>query len=549
MTIIAQSADGINHEFPDGTNPAVIDKVMKDYVTSNAAPQSDKSVGGFLANIPKDAYDTTAGAMSAVRDYVANTDAGQVVPDIYRAGDKAGAIISGGLGNLYNAAAPQSMQMTPGPDMKLASQVGGALKDRYWNNLGNTVYNHPVQSALDASSLLYGGEGLLGRALGEGALATKAVGKTAGLLNPLNAVAKPLGSMRGSFAKSKALKEMRAGAPNYEQNRAATDAAYTELRSRGIAIPADEYAAINNNVSQIGQINAADAPRSHALSLRMKEAQMADERQLTQGQTAAQARLEKANANLRAAKATGRNDLFDFENEAQLAAHDVRQSLAATNSGKPVFFDQLDEFRKQAGAIANDTSPAISQTERAAASQITKQIDDVLNSTAGSPEIRKARELARRNILARDAIGMEKKSKFYTSGDESGIRNQFSSYGKREGDSLTVPEQAALLKVIRREGVHGLLNSAGSKLTQTMLLGGLGATGNVLPAMLGAGLSTGSRALSAAMTNAKAKQFLQTVLAGKEAQAAAMARAKRLPFRTKGLLFGAEGSSLLGGRQ
>lgn len=38
MTVIAQSADGVQHQFPDGTNPAVIDKVMKAYAQQNAPP-------------------------------------------------------------------------------------------------------------------------------------------------------------------------------------------------------------------------------------------------------------------------------------------------------------------------------------------------------------------------------------------------------------------------------------------------------------------------------------------------------------------------------
>lgn len=49
MSITAVSADGVSHEFPDGTNPAVIDKVMKDYAVSKqppAAPQ--RSLGEEL---------------------------------------------------------------------------------------------------------------------------------------------------------------------------------------------------------------------------------------------------------------------------------------------------------------------------------------------------------------------------------------------------------------------------------------------------------------------------------------------------------------------
>ena len=39
MPIRTQSADGITHEFPDGTAPEIVDKAMKSY----AAEHQDKS--------------------------------------------------------------------------------------------------------------------------------------------------------------------------------------------------------------------------------------------------------------------------------------------------------------------------------------------------------------------------------------------------------------------------------------------------------------------------------------------------------------------------
>jgi hypothetical protein len=38
VTITAESADGTTHEFPDGTDQAVVDRVMKDYATKGATP-------------------------------------------------------------------------------------------------------------------------------------------------------------------------------------------------------------------------------------------------------------------------------------------------------------------------------------------------------------------------------------------------------------------------------------------------------------------------------------------------------------------------------
>lgn len=60
MPVQAQSADGVIHEFPDGTKPEVIDKVMKAYAQEHTAPKAKSSeapdkkapytVGGMVAH-------------------------------------------------------------------------------------------------------------------------------------------------------------------------------------------------------------------------------------------------------------------------------------------------------------------------------------------------------------------------------------------------------------------------------------------------------------------------------------------------------------------
>lgn len=54
MAIRAQSADGKIHEFPDGTSPAVVDRVMKQYAQSSAPKPKRNAFGevaGFMANV------------------------------------------------------------------------------------------------------------------------------------------------------------------------------------------------------------------------------------------------------------------------------------------------------------------------------------------------------------------------------------------------------------------------------------------------------------------------------------------------------------------
>lgn len=498
--IQVKAPDGSIIQFPDGTPDTTIEGVMQENFGQQQAPEA-KSVGGFLANIPKDAYNTAesivSGAYAGGKKLL--TDPVGAMGDVQGFKTKLNDVAVGGIKNAYNAVAPESWQTAPSPDRQIASQVGAGLKDKYWDNLGNTVYEHPVQSAMDVSSLLYGGEGLLARGLGETAMATKAVGKTAGLLNPLNAAAKPIQALRSGLAEQRALRQMRKEAPSREWVKSEKNSLYNALDNAGIKFDANTYETMLNGLSE----------------------------------------------KLKTFRAT----------RAPLTADAVNNML--THRGSSPSFRDVEEMLIEAKGILRE--PNASNADKAAASILLNELNPffesspmISNGTIAAGDVaavaKEARDLARRDILAREAGEIDRKSKWYTSGDESGTRNQFSSFGKRQGKSLTSVEEKAAKKVIRREGVHGLLNTVGSKLTQTMLLGGLGWNVGLPAAIAGGLLSAGSRAASAAMTNAKAKQFMQTVLAGREAQAAAMARAKRLPIRTRGLLLGAEGSSLLSGR-
>lgn len=57
MSVIAQSADGTTHEFPDGTDPSVVDRVMKQYAqqstakTATAAPSAPDTSTPYLTDI------------------------------------------------------------------------------------------------------------------------------------------------------------------------------------------------------------------------------------------------------------------------------------------------------------------------------------------------------------------------------------------------------------------------------------------------------------------------------------------------------------------
>jgi hypothetical protein len=454
-----------------------------------------KSVGGFIQNIGSDAYNTAEGIVSGL--YAGGkklvTDPVGAGQDVYNAGDTAGAVLSGGLGHLYNAAVPEALEMTPGPDMNLASQVGGYLKDRYWDNLGDTLYEHPVQSAMDVASLAYGGQAALPKAF---AGTKKALGTVAEVTNPLNVIAKPAQMAMGSLAESRALREMRAKAPTLDQVVARKNALYSALDNAGIKFDANSYNQMLGSLSgKLKTFRAARAPMT-------------------------------ADAVKNMMTFNGKSPSFRDVEEMLIEAKGILRERSATNADKAaaqIMLDEVDSFFNKAPVMSNGS----------------------INPADISSVAKEARELARRHIIAREVGEIDRKSKWYTSGDESGVRNQFASFGKRQGKSLTPLEEKAAKKVVRREGVHGLLNTAGSKLTQSILLGSLG-FGVGIPAAIGGGaLSLGGRAASAAMTNAKADQFLKTVLAGKGAQNAATEKAKRLPISAKKPLLSAEIARLL----
>lgn len=160
---------------------------------------------------------------------------------------------------------------------------------------------------------------------------------------------------------------------------------------------------------------------------------------------------------------------------------------------------------------------------------------DQVESTIGT-----ARELSRRNILAKEIEDMKRKMPGYLAGDESASRNQFGAYIKSpEGASLQPAEQQAFAKVVRREGPLNIAHNMGSRWGQIAggstgsVIGGLagstfGPLGTALGAAAGAGVNvatqTGFRKMMDAITEKAVDDALKTILAGRQAQGQAMAK-------------------------
>lgn len=128
-----------------------------------------------------------------------------------------------------------------------------------------------------------------------------------------------------------------------------------------------------------------------------------------------------------------------------------------------------------------------------------------------------ARELARRNIMARDIEKMKNKSEWYLSGPESGLRNQFKSYGSK-ATGLSDAEEAAFKSVVNREGFMNVAHQAGSRIVQPILAAagfGFGGPFGAIAAVVG---SQSARKFMEVYTKSGVDKALKTVLAGRSAQ-------------------------------
>lgn len=201
-------------------------------------------------------------------------------------------------------------------------------------------------------------------------------------------------------------------------------------------------------------------------------------------------------------------------------------------AGKGMDFQDLDEMERIATTIMRSATDA---TDKMFAGQILGKIKDVrargafiTNGTLPANEVNalvsEAKELARRRIIARDIEKMKDKSQWYLSGPESGLRNQFKSYGQKNMQNLSDAEKSAFGSVVAREGVLNPLHNAGSRLGQ-IALGSLGyAMGDITGALVPVIGSSLARKFMEVYTKKGVDNALKTVLAGRSAQEKAAVR-------------------------
>lgn len=303
------------------------------------------------------------------------------------------------------------------------------------------------------------------------------------------------------------VKEIASGAPERGAVKSATDAMYTKLRSAGITY--DPMAYQNMAVNIMGKLK--------------------------------QGGFRKAQAPLTA-------DALDA----------VAEQL---QRGAPDYND-LESLRKTTGQILREKNAT--DTDKKAAGIVLDAIDNFMSngkfSTNGTmttaqagPLMKEAREMARRNILAKQIDDMVEKAKTYQSGFESGLRNQFSSYLRsNKARGLTAEERQAFAAAAKGSWTNNALGSFGRL---GIDFSALGNRATLLPgAAAGAGYAAGEpvtgAALVAAATAAKyaarqqtrnaARRALDTVLAGKGAQknAALAQRGKQVEVNLRRLIAG-----------
>jgi len=214
----------------------------------------------------------------------------------------------------------------------------------------------------------------------------------------------------------------------------------------------------------------------------------------------------------------------------------VREELAKFQ-GQGMDFQDLDELERIATGVLRGN---IDNTEKKFVGDILDKITGIrkyaATSTNGSipadmvnPLIAKAKELARRNIVAGQIDEMGRKAKYYVSGTESGTRNQFASYLKsQKGKGLSEAENAAFDAVTRREGPMNVAHMMGSRFSMPMLgIGGI-AAGNPIAGLLGIAGNIVARKGMELSTKKAVDNALKTVLAGRAKQNAASVVEKRL---------------------
>jgi hypothetical protein len=164
------------------------------------------------------------------------------------------------------------------------------------------------------------------------------------------------------------------------------------------------------------------------------------------------------------------------------------------------------------------------------------------------PDLEKAREMGRRNVLIKKMDEMERQAEQgYVRGEDVGWRNQAASFLKKHGGSLTEEEVAAFKNIKRREGVLGLASTLGGGLGKLAAMGVGASTGGLGGLLAGAGLNAAAGGLANWLTKVPVAHARKVVLMGPDGQkivtTARKAKRKAKWMRRTALTTGAIGAA------
>lgn len=327
---------------------------------------------------------------------------------------------------------------------------------------------------------------------------------------PFEPYAEPIAALAAggltAGTKGNLIKEISKGAPSREVVATATNAMYDRLRNAGITYDANAYQ--NMAAGLLSKLTSA-------------------------GFRKAQAPLT-ADALEAVAEQVGKSpDFNDFESIRKTTSNILREKNATDTDKKAaeIVLDALDGFASKS-PLATNGSVAPNKV---------------------APLMKEAREMARRNILAKQIEEMFAKAETYQSGYETGLRNQFSNYLRsNKAKGLTAEERQAFIQAAKGNWTNNLLGSFGRLGVD---FGNLGNRATLLPGgtaglgvaagepVTGAAIvaaATGAKYAARQMTNRAAKRAMETVLAGKDAQkeAASTIRSKQISAMMRRLIAG-----------
>jgi hypothetical protein len=490
MVMQAQLADGRVLEFPDGTDPAVIQSTVK-RVVSQQAPQGEVS-----NDIPID----NAG------------DSGSLLGDAGRAGlgalETAATIGTGAIAEPLAGIAGIAQTLNPLADEGAGARAVEATREALTfqprtesgqsqlQAVGETL--EPVAKAVESSETFLGDKTL--EITGSPTLAALATTLPTLALELIGAAAgktavKVAANNKASAIKGNIIKEIGEAAPSIDQLKDTSRAVYKEIDDLGARVNKNAYRRLTSEITRDARKFGLD------------------------------------------------KDITPKASKALARFNDIR--------GRDVSLTEIDTLRKVAQNAASSLEPAEAALGARMIESVDSFLDNVKPSALAAPEGAAVKDIGARYKAARNLWGRARKSELVqesfekarnqASGFENGVRTQFRQIlnNKKKSRFFNAEEKAAMKRVVvgdSKENIAKLIGRLGfSEGSATNILGGavgatagaaaFGAPGAVIVPLIG----QVSRKLAQRMTAKNAQFADQVIRAGKDAEKITAAYLKNTP--------------------